>query len=517
MAHWRIWEEELRSFPHGGRRAALWIVRCEGVGESAPLRLMCGWSASGQAAPLPLSQMHRTVRAGVPVEVRSEARVGGTTACLAWPLNDGERVAGVLAVAFDPEPPWSDAARAWTETAAARLGPLVHHLAPWPGTWIGTVPEMPPWQPSLFPPDVLAATRGRRGPHTREGIPLPRPAFVPGLPGVVGTSQDMRRLGDRLRTVAASEVNVLLHGESGTGKELVARAIHLGSVRRDGPLVGLNCAALPESLFESELFGHKAGAFTGAGRDKPGLLESAHGGTFFLDEIGDMPLALQIKLLRVMQERQVRRVGELDSRLVSIRFVAATHKDLDREIAAGAFRLDLYYRLKVVNLEIPPLRNRPEDILVLFGHFLRRAGRDPGAVRITEAAVRSLLRWRWPGNVRELENEAARFAALHPREDVVRLEHLSWDVQSGGAPTLDAHDLGTLRRLEEASELLERYLIRKAIAASDGRKATAARRLGLSRQGLYKKIQRLFTDTERREILGIAESNKALEVVSEVT
>jgi transcriptional regulator with PAS, ATPase and Fis domain len=254
--------------------------------------------------------------------------------------------------------------------------------------------------------------------------------------------------------------------------------------------VGLNCAALPENLFESELFGHRAGAFTGAARDKPGLLESAHGGTFFMDEIGDMPLALQIKLLRVMQERRVRRVGELDSRPVDIRFVAATHKDLAGEIEQGRFRLDLYYRLKVVCLEIPPLRQRPEDVLPLLAHFLARAGCDIDRLRISDRAAAALHAWRWPGNVRELENEAARFAALHQDESSIRVAHLSWEIQENAGPREDPRELSTLRRLDDASALLERYLIRKAIAASEGRKAAAARKLGLSRQGLYKKIAR---------------------------
>ncbi len=186
----------------------------------------------------------------------------------------------------------------------------------------------------------------------------------------------------------------------------------------------------------------------------------------------------------------MRRVGELESRPVDIRFVAATHKDLSREILDGRFRLDLFYRLKVVCLEIPSLRTRPEDVLPLLAHFLRRAGRNPTTMRISERTVRTLHAWRWPGNVRELENEALRFAALYPQEDVIRPEHLSWDLQSGSSTPVDAADLGTLRCLDEANEMLERFLIRKAIAASEGRKAMAARRLGLSRQGLYKKIQR---------------------------
>jgi len=204
-----------------------------------------------------------------------------------------------------------------------------------------------------------------------------------------------------------------------------------------------------------------------------------------------MPLALQIKLLRTMQERKVRRIGELVARPVDIRFVAATHKDLGREIEQGRFRLDLYYRLKVVSLEIPALRHRPEDVAHLFAWFLKRRGVDPLERAFDERALAALQSWRWPGNVRELENEVQRFAALHGAERIIRCEHLSPEIQAARARgPVDAADLGTLRELDQANEILERYLIRKAIAATDGRKAAAARRLGLSRQGLYKKIAR---------------------------
>ena len=255
--------------------------------------------------------------------------------------------------------------------------------------------------------------------------------------------------------------------------------------------MGQNCAALPETLFESELFGHRAGSFTGAAGDKKGLLAAAHGGTFFLDEIGDMPLPLQIKLLRVMQERRVRRIGEVQTRPVDIRFVAATHQDLGRQIEDGRFRLDLYYRLKVVNIEIPALRHRPEDVAHLFAWFLGRCARGAAPEHISERALGALQAWRWPGNVRELENEVQRFCALHRGEEVIRLAHLSPEIQAArGEGAIEAADLGTLRALDQANEILERYLIRKAIAATEGRKAAAARRLGLSRQGLYKKIAR---------------------------
>jgi transcriptional regulator with PAS, ATPase and Fis domain len=278
------------------------------------------------------------------------------------------------------------------------------------------------------------------------------------------------------------------------GKEIIARGVHVLSERDEGPFIGQNCAALPETLFESELFGHKAGAFTGASGDKQGLLAAASGGTFFLDEIGDMPLPLQIKLLRVMQERRVRRIGELTSRKVDIRFVAASHKDLQQEIREGRFRLDLFYRLKVVSLVIPPLRHRPEDIAPLFSFFLKRGRRPISRMTISENALKVLQEWPWPGNVRELENEANRFLALHPQQWHVRRRHLSPEIQSGRPEVDSAAELMAVRNLSQAGEILEQFLIRKAIAATDGRKAAAARRLGLSRQGLYKKIQRYGMD-----------------------
>ncbi len=263
-----------------------------------------------------------------------------------------------------------------------------------------------------------------------------------------------------------------------------------------------NSSALPEALIESELFGHKAGSFTGALGDKKGLLAAASGGTFFLDEIGDMPLSLQIKLLRVMQERAVRRIGDINSFEVDIRFVAATHKDLPLEIDAGRFRLDLFYRLKVVNMVIPPLRHRPEDILPLFSYFLNKCGGSTEQISISEEALHLLQAWRWPGNVRELENEVMRFRALYPQVLRIKPNHLSMDVQTGDDGLAHPSDLGTLRKLDQANKILEQFLIRKAIAAAGGRKASAARQLGLSRQGLYKKIARYGMDDliESREI-----------------
>ncbi|MFO7654357.1 MAG: sigma 54-interacting transcriptional regulator [Candidatus Krumholzibacteriia bacterium] len=538
-----FWTEELRSFPRDSSGGRLWVARCDTDRATATLRLLLAWrwGADRAVAPAtapPLTLMLAAARHGRPallrrrgpddpeasarvlrvVPVRATAAPGcgsqdaGTAAGASEPEDRGsascalvvaptsaaalaaheDAVSGAIAVWHEDAAPWGEAVELWLRSCAARLAPILSALpsvlAGHPAG--GDGPRV--IQPTLFPVPSLPVpgVRRRRRKARRRGVQLPHPICVPGLPGAVGVSRELVRLGGQVPLAAASSANVLIHGESGTGKEIVARALHAGSPRRHGPFVGINCAALPETLFESELFGHKAGAFTGAARDKPGLLEAADRGTFFLDEIGDMPQSLQIKLLRVMQERSVRRVGELDSRPVDIRFVAATHRDLRREVAAGRFRLDLYFRLNVIRLAIPPLRHRPEDVAPLIAYFLRRQGSDPEQVTIAESALAALQAWRWPGNVRELENEVQRWLALHGDAMVIQRPHLSDELQGADAPTVDPDDLATLRPLDQASELLERYLIRKAVAATGGRKAAAARRLGLSRQGLYKKLQR---------------------------
>ena len=486
-----FWDEELRGFPHGGSGSRVWVVRGGAHGDGAlTLMLQHGWQPErSQTAPptLPLGLLWR-------------AAVDGEPAARSW--RDGERAwqmetlpvpgaagpAGALALACADEEPWLDAVRDWCRRLAARLGPVLGNLEPAPGCG-GPLADARR-QPSLFEWPAAAGVRGAGCAPAAGAVALPRPAAVPGIPDVVGVSREITECCRAVQAVAASNVNVLLHGESGTGKEILARAVHRLGPRRARGFVGVNCAALPETLFESELFGHQAGAFTGAGKEKSGLLEAADGGTFFLDEIGDMPLALQIKLLRVMQERKLRRLGELRSRAVDVRFVAASHKDLAGEIEAGRFRLDLYFRLKVVQIAIPPLRHRPEDITHLLAHMLQRRGAEAARVAVAPDALAALQAYRWPGNVRELENEAQRWLALHPGAEVIELDQLSAEIRQSAGRSVDPADLATLRPMDEATELLERYLIRKAISACDGRKSTAARRLGLSRQGLYKKIRR---------------------------
>ena len=235
-----------------------------------------------------------------------------------------------------------------------------------------------------------------------------------GTHDIVGTSPALKKVLQQIQLVAPTDAAVLINGESGTGKELVARAIHENSSRKGRALIKVNCGAVPESLFESEFFGHARGAFTGAVRDKPGRFELADGGTLFLDEIGEVPLAMQAKLLRVLQEQEVERVGETRTRKISVRIVAATNRDLKKEVEAGRFRQDLFYRLSVFPLEIPPLRERREDIPLLLGHFVKQAAKrmNRPVPRLTQAVASQLSKHAWPGNVRELQNSVERAVIL---------------------------------------------------------------------------------------------------------
>jgi DNA-binding NtrC family response regulator len=303
--------------------------------------------------------------------------------------------------------------------------------------------------------------------------------------GIVGESGRMQEVLSLVRRVAPSEATVLIQGESGTGKELIARAIHQASPRAGGPLVGVSCAALPETLLESELFGHERGAFTGALATRRGRFELAQGGTLFLDEIGDVPLHLQAKLLRVLQEREIERVGGGRPIPVDVRLVAATHRDLEALVRAGRFRDDLYYRINVVTIALPPLRERREDIPPLLDHFLETFARRNGkAIRgLTREAREALLRYDYPGNVRELENLVERAVVL-TRDDVIGLEDLplslkETDREAGLGPSLPA-----------AVEGMERRMIREALAQADGVQTRAADLLGISERVLRYKLKK---------------------------
>jgi len=313
-----------------------------------------------------------------------------------------------------------------------------------------------------------------------------RVARAGGFEALLGESPAMRRLYDLVERVAGTDVSVLITGESGTGKELVARALHDRSPGRGGPFVAVNCAAVPESLLESELFGHVRGAFTDARSPRSGLVLQASGGTLFLDEIGDMPLALQPKLLRALQERKVRPVGSDAEVPFRARIVCATSRDLEEEVEAGRFRGDLLYRVNVVHLPLPPLRARGEDVLLLAQEFLKRCAArfEKPVTAFTPAAAEKILAYSWPGNVRELKNCVERAVALTRFEEIT-VEDLSERVQRPvRASTRD--DAAALLPLEE----LERSHILRVLEAMRGNKALAARTLGVDRKTLYRKLER---------------------------
>jgi DNA-binding NtrC family response regulator len=284
---------------------------------------------------------------------------------------------------------------------------------------------------------------------------------------------------------------VLLRGETGTGKELVARALHAASPRRAGPFVVVHCGAIPEGLFESELFGHERGAFTGAVTAKPGRFELAHGGTIFLDEVGELPVAVQVKLLRALQERTIDRVGGVKPVEVDVRVIAATHRDLVSQVAAGAFREDLYYRLAVVPIALPPLRERVEDLAALLDHFLARHGSRLGReVRgFHPDALARLAAHDWPGNVRELENLVERCLLLADGDWITRAD-LGLDGRDGADPgTEPAADLDLKQFLRLHTARLERERIRIALDATGGNVTHSARALGISRKSLQTKMK----------------------------
>ena len=311
-------------------------------------------------------------------------------------------------------------------------------------------------------------------------------------PAMLGDGPAIRMVFDRVRKVADSDVTVLITGESGTGKELAARAVHLQSPRRDRPFLTVNCASIPENLPEAELFGHEKGAFTGAHQQKLGKFELAHEGTLFLDEIGEMPMGMQAKILRVLQEREIERVGGIKPIAVDIRIIAATNKDLGEAVAAGKFREDLFYRLNVVNIHLPPLRERPEDIPALAHSFLKLyAERFNRKVRrLGDRALTWLVRQRWPGNVRELENIIQRAVVLTDAE-VLDLNDLQDAVHPPGAAVSEPTGTGGLRgHLERVSSDIEKKLIEQALKDEQGGRGAAAKRLGISRKHLYNKMKK---------------------------
>jgi two-component system response regulator GlrR len=315
---------------------------------------------------------------------------------------------------------------------------------------------------------------------------------------IIGQSVAIRDLLKTLDRVAPSMVNVLISGESGTGKELVARALHYSGPRAAAPFIAINCAAVPESLFEAELFGHVRGAFTGAVAARSGVVESAHGGTLFLDEIGEMPLALQTKLLRVIETRQVTRLGSTEEREVNVRLVTATNRDLGAEVLAGRFREDLLYRIRVFHLTTPPLRERPDDIPPLVNHYLRElAGRDRRPVpAITRAALEKLLEHRWPGNVRELVNALERAMVLAAPGEPIDAAHLP----------LSANEAPLIRGYREAKDSFEAQYYAQLLRAAGGNVTMAAKLAKRTRAQLYEALRRLDLEPSNFRALGTSRS-----------
>ncbi len=312
---------------------------------------------------------------------------------------------------------------------------------------------------------------------------------------IVSKNPRMQEIFALVSKVSDVKTTVLILGESGTGKELIARAIHYNGVRRNAPFVAINCGAIPENLLESELFGHVKGAFTDARADKAGLFEQADGGTLFLDEIGEMPLALQVKLLRVLQESEIRRVGAGGAQKVDVRVISATAKELAKEVTTGRFREDLYYRLNVFSIALPPLRERLEDIPLLVEHLLAKHGEKMGrtGVRPDHAAMQALLSYNWPGNVRELENciERALVLCEGMTIGVECLPETLRPMESSAVQTPTTADSYSIKRGEEE---LERVLIRKALEKTAGNRTHAARLLEISHRALLYKLKEYGMD-----------------------
>ncbi|HET7041646.1 MAG TPA: sigma-54 dependent transcriptional regulator, partial [Gemmatimonadales bacterium] len=342
-----------------------------------------------------------------------------------------------------------------------------------------------------FRPDEVLLTL--RKAEEREGlrreVAALRASLETGGAGLVAESPAMRQVLDLATRAAARATTVLLTGESGTGKEVVARYLHRRGPRAAERFVAVNCAAIPEALLESELFGHRRGAFTGATEDRRGLFEEARRGTLLLDEIAELPLALQPKLLRVIEEGAIRAVGSPEERPVDVQLIAATAQPLDERIREGRFREDLYYRLNVVSIHLPPLRERPEDIPALAAHFVAQAGARQGrSLRLTPAALSRLEGWHWPGNVRELRNAVERAAVLSTTGILEEGDFPLGDPRHPGAGG------GGAARLKPQVDALERVVIEAALAKAGGNRRAAARALGVSLRTLFYKLQRYKID-----------------------
>ena len=342
----------------------------------------------------------------------------------------------------------------------------------------------------------LCGVRDR--PTAKQEANLERP-LEPILPGFVCASASMHRLVEQIQRLQGNDLTVLITGESGTGKELVARAIHIGSFRSGGTFLPYNCTTTTRELADSQLFGHRRGAFTGATADQPGLIRTAAGGTLFLDEIGDLPFDVQPKLLRFLEQGEIMPIGENRPQAVDVRVLAATNVDLEQGVAAGKFREDLYYRLSVIRIHVPPLRERTEEIPHLTTYFLREASGRLGKsdLKLSSQVLDLFSQYWWPGNVRQLRNEIQRGVAMAPPGGTIGPEHLSADLtapppgSSTAAPSAGRITLRGGQTLAAAVDAIERDLIKEMMTRHRGNISETARSLGLTRRGLYLKLRRL--------------------------
>jgi len=342
---------------------------------------------------------------------------------------------------------------------------------------------------------VVARALERR--RLQQQVAALQAAQTAGFDGLVGRSEAFVRALRAAQRVAPTDVTVLIEGESGTGKDLLAQAIHRASARKNGPLVAVNCAAIPEGLLESELFGHERGAFTGAIRTRNGRFEAANGGTLFLDEIGDMPLSMQAKILRALEERKIERVGGNRSIDVDVRVVAATNRNLDKLVADGQFRLDLFYRLQGVRLQLPALRERIEDLPALISTFVERARQRLSRVTasVSAEALRCLWTYTWPGNIRELQHVME--GALLLSDGTVLPEHVPPQIQQCATEQATQAPPDLNRPLDDALGDVERRLILEALRRAGGVQARAAKLLGVSEQSLWYRIKKYKLEPRR--------------------
>jgi two-component system response regulator HydG len=331
-----------------------------------------------------------------------------------------------------------------------------------------------------------------------------------GFEGVVGNSPRMHEALKKLQAVAPTDATVLILGETGTGKELAARAIHNNSPRRNRPFTALNCTALNENLLDDELFGHEAGAFTGAEKARKGRFEYANGGTLFLDEVGDMPPPLQAKLLRVLENKEILRIGSNEPVKVNVRLISATNRDLDAAVAGGSFRKDLYYRLKVMTIPLPPLRERREDIPLLAAHFIKEFNATHGkhVTRIAEPVRKAMATYDWPGNVRELRNFIESMVVLDT-DGVLGLDDVQDDNVLRRLPAGDGPSAGPGSLVGRPLSEVERYYIERALAATEGNREEAAKMLGIGERTLYRNIQEWKVQDQVRQTLAEVQGDLA--------